>query len=566
MSNHDETLKQDERRFIQLLESLPKVAVQGYDVNRRVIYWNEASTALYGFCKQEALGMRLEELIIPDEMCEAVVELHTDWVRNGNAIPAAELQLKHKHGHLVPVFSMHIMLKEWTDSPEMFCIDIDMTEQHKALAELERLAISDTLTQLPNRRFLESELEKRLVEAERFRQKVAILFIDLDMFKEVNDTMGHVCGDQLLMQVAERLKSKVRKYDTLSRFGGDEFVLVLPHIAEKSDIEGAASKLLNQFEQSFLIAEQNIYSSASIGISVYPDDGESVEALLQHADTAMYQAKNRGRNRYVFFDKTMNDIMLFERKVANQLKQSLSANEFELVYQPKLSLIDQSVVGCEALIRWTNPPTEASRSPAVFIPIAERSDLIIHIGNWVLREACRQLSEWRCNGHSDIKIDINVSGKQLENKSFFSVLNKTLNEYHLSPRDIGIEITEHTLIEATEELLINLRRLREFGTEISIDDFGTGYSSLSYLTMFPASHLKIDRSFISGPANSRENRIILKAITEVGHQLGFSIVAEGIETEEQAEFCRKLCCDVAQGYWFFRPLSAGKMLELLEQG
>ncbi|GLO62867.1 hypothetical protein MACH09_33750 [Vibrio sp. MACH09] len=564
MKNDKELLEQDERRFIQLIGSLSKVAVQGYSVDREVIYWNAASTQLYGYSQQEALGKRLEELIIPEPMRDAVVGFHTDWVTNGNAIPAAELKLLHKDGYLVPVFSMHIMLKEWTDVPEMFCIDIDMTEQHKAVTELERLAISDTLTKLPNRRFLEEELERRITEAKRFEQKVAVLFIDLDLFKEVNDTMGHAFGDQLLIQVSDRLRNKLRKYDTLSRFGGDEFVVILPNIGDKADVEAAANKLLNQFTKSFLVAEQNIYSSASIGISIFPDDATTTERLLQHSDTAMYQAKMAGRNRFLFFNKEMNDRMLFEREVANQLKESLVAGGFELVYQPKVDLLNNKVTACEALLRWHRSPTLESASPAVFIPIAERSDLIILIGNWVLKEACRQLSVWRKQGYRQIKVDINVSSKQLVNSDFFDLFYETLEFFDLSEKDIGIEITEHTLLKANDELLARLNELRARGTEISIDDFGTGYSSLSYLTTFPATHLKIDRSFISGPANSRENRIIIEAITDVGKKLNFQMVAEGIETLDQARFCEQLGCEIAQGYWFYRPLNAGDMTDLLQ--
>ncbi|GGA79798.1 hypothetical protein GCM10011369_22220 [Neiella marina] len=557
--------RENERRFRHLIEALPTVAVQGYNRDREVIYWNDASRRVYGFSKQEALGQRLEHLIIPEPMRDAVVQAHHEWVSGGKEIPASELNLLHKDGHLVPVFSSHVMLNQDTDNPEMFCVDVDLTDQHRTAAELKRLASKDLLTNLPNRRFLEEELNRRLAEARRFDQQLALLFIDLDLFKDINDSMGHNAGDHLLQQVADRLKAHLRHYDTLSRFGGDEFIIVLPNMSGRNEIQTVADKVMAEFEHTYRLFEQDIYVTASIGISMYPDDGESSAELLKFADAAMYQAKESGRNRYRFFAASMNEQLNRQRQIAINLRQSLDRDEFHLVFQPQVDLRNQHIIACEALLRWQ--PKEAAdwASPAEFIPVAERSDLIIRLGQWVIQAACRQVAKWRSQQLLPIRVDINVSGKQLQQPGFFNFFSETLAEYGLTPKDIGIELTENVLIGADQELLRRLTSLHESGMEVSIDDFGAGYSSLSYLKHFPVHTLKIDRAFVVEAPYQDKDKAILEAIVQVGHKLGLNIVVEGIETEQQAIFCQKLHCDLAQGYYFYKPMPANQLAELLAQ-
>lgn len=556
--------RENDQRFRQLIESLPTVAVQGYDKDRKVIYWNDASAMVYGYNKREALGNRLEDLIIPEVMKEGVIQLHSNWVHKGEEIPAAELELKHKDGHMVPVFSSHVMLKEGTDSPEMFCVDVDLTPQHKAANELKRLATLDILTNLPNRRFLEDELTRRISEAERFGQQLAVLFIDIDLFKEINDTMGHNAGDILLQQVSERLRLHLRKYDTLSRFGGDEFIIVLPNINGREGVEVVAEKIMSEFNSTFHLFEQDIYISASIGVSIFPEDGNSSDELLKHSDTAMYQAKEAGRSRYRFFDQSMNELLRQQRKIATDLRHSLETDEFMLVYQPQVELKSGTIIGCEALLRWQPSDPSKAVSPGLFIPVAERSDLIVRLGYWVLRAACRQAARWKTQGIDNIRVDINVSGKQLEQGDFFEIMSSTLQEHGLRPRDIGIELTEHALIRANSDMLSQLQQMKDAGMQISIDDFGTGYSSLNYLKNFPVHHLKIDRAFVTEAPQDQRDQAILEAIVEVGHKLDLTIVVEGIETQEQAEFCLDLDCDLAQGYWFHKPMAAADLYKLLK--
>lgn len=552
----------NENRFIQLIDALPKVSVQGYDKNRRVIYWNQSSTEIYGYEREEAIGKRLEELIIPDDMREGVIHLHNEWIEKGIAIPSSELILKRKDGSPIPVFSTHVMLNEGTDSPEMFCVDVDLTEQYATRAELKAMATTDPLTLLPNRRYLEDELRIRVSEARRFKQMLAVLFIDLDMFKEINDTLGHTWGDKLLASVASRMKTVLREYDFLARFGGDEFVLVVPRIAHIEEAKIIANKVINSFRGSFPLGEENVFITSSVGISIYPKDGLEAEELLKNADTAMYHAKESGRNRYLSYNPSLSEELRLHRDISVHLHHSLQRNEFELVYQPQFNMSTGKIVACEALLRWKPENKKLAVGPDVFIPIAERSDLIIHLGDWVIEQVCAQVKRWKEAG-IHLRVDINVSAKQLDQPLFFQKLDEQRQKNGLSPKEVGIELTEHTLIKSNSLLLDELKKQRDKGMEISIDDFGTGYSSLNYLKLFPITNLKIDRTFIKDAPENELDGALLDAIVNVGHKLKLNIVVEGVETQSQAEFCQNLNIDLAQGYWFCVPTSADKIAELL---
>jgi diguanylate cyclase (GGDEF)-like protein/PAS domain S-box-containing protein len=556
-------LRESERRFRELIESLPNVAVQGYDRELRVIYWNAASSRLYGYTEEEALGAQLQDLIIPESMYDCLVEAHHAWLERGQPIPPGELELLHKDGHLLPVFSSHVLLNQDTDNPEMFCIDVDQSEQKRALDKLEHLATYDQLTHLPNRYLLESELSNRIKEAERFGQKLAILFIDLDNFKVINDSMGHEYGDILLLQVAKRLSSQLRKYDTVARFGGDEFVLMMPMIQENSEVAAVAKKIIREFATVFDLKEQEAFVTTSIGISLFPDDGQTTGELLQNADAAMYRAKDAGRNRYQFFTQTMNDELRRYQQIETQLRRALETEVLQLYYQPQVDLRSGKIKSCEALLRWL-PEDGEPISPAEFIPVAERSELIIRIGECVINAACRQRAAWKARGLRDFQIDINISGRQFLFHDLYQVITKTLQRYGLSPTDIGIELTENVLIKADEKILSDLKRLHQAGMQIAIDDFGTGYSSLSYLKRFPVDNLKIDRAFVRDAPHDSDDRSIMEAIVAVGHRLGMKVVVEGVENQAQHALSIEIGCDLAQGYYFHRPMPAEQLEALLE--
>ena len=559
MLNHND----DEYRFMKLIESLPAIAVQGYNSQREVIYWNNASASLYGYEKNEALGKKLEDLIIPEKMRQGVIDAHKKWIDDNIEIPAAELQLKHKSGGLVPVFSSHVLLKQETKDPEMFCVDLDLSEQYKAAEKLKILANHDALTDLPNRRYFENELESKIKEASNLNQKFYVFFIDLDNFKVINDTMGHNAGDKLLQRVSNRLISQLKKCDLICRFGGDEFVAVIPYKEKKEDIEFIAKKLISSFDLTFCLEDQDVYLTASLGISVFPENGKTVSELLKNADAAMYQAKEYGKNCFQFYTASIHDTLQRHRDIITKLHQSLQNNHFHLVYQPKINFSSSKIQSCEALIRWNPDEYGNTISPTEFIPIAERSDLIIRLGHWVMTEACRQLKQWRTLGFDDIRVDINVSGMQIIQNNFFDIFDGLLREHELKQGDIGIELTEHALIFTEDIVLKKLHALKESGVNISIDDFGTGYSSLSYLKDFPVETLKIDRSFIKDIPHDQKDMSIMEAIVQVGHKLGLTIVVEGVETTEQKKFCQSLQCDLAQGYLFYKPMPANKLTHLL---
>ena len=561
MTDFGDSYDAAELRFLDLICSLAKVSIQGYDKHRNVIYWNDSSEEIYGFPREEAIGKKLEELIIPPPMRNEVLTLHQQWLDQGIPIPSAQLPLQRKDGSIVHVFSSHVMLKANTDSPEMFCIDIDLSEQHAAREKLEQMASTDLLTGLPNRRHLENALQSRIEEVQQTGDKFGLFFLDLDMFKEVNDTLGHSWGDELLQAVSQRLHECLDSKGLITRFGGDEFVVVSDTLNDTGAGE-LAGKLTDCFQDAFELSGENVRITLSVGISLYPKDGDNAGDLLKNADLAMYDAKAKGRNRYEFFSQSLASQLQEQRTLAAQLHESLNNNEFELVYQPQFDLTSGRIAACEALLRWRPTREVSSVSPGVFIPVAERTDLILHIGRWVMEQACQQVKEWRELGIK-IRVDINVSGRELVEPGYFAGLDDCRARYGLEPQDIGIELTENILIKAGSEALEELKKQREKGVEISVDDFGVGYSSLSYLKHFPVSHLKIDRTFLKDAPESAYDGALMEAIVNVGHKLDLFIVAEGVETEEQSRYCQDLKVEYAQGFLYAKPMPARELEKLL---
>ena len=549
---------QSEQKFFELIESLPMVAVQGYDRHRRVIYWNEASRRLYGYSREEAQGQLLEDLIIPDLMREGVIKAHQDWLDNNVGIPSEEVGLKHKDGHLVPVFSSHVMIKQETGDCEMFCIDISLQAQKKATEELYRMASFDDLTRLPNRRLMEVELSGRLSEAERAQRKMAVVFIDLDNFKLINDTLGHDYGDKLLQAVAEALKAEVRSYDLLSRFGGDEFVLLLFDVTVPERIHELLGRLIQRIDRGFILDGDCYPVTASFGISLFPNDGQTVAELMGNADAAMYQAKEKGKNNICFYTSDINDRLVHYQQITALLRRALVADDLQLYFQPQIDLKDGSVSSCEALLRCFDEDSNLI-SPGVFIPVAEKSGLINRIGDWVIDAACKQLSAWKGTALNGTRVDINLSGKQLTNQHLAEHILQTLRNYDLTPDQLGVELTENELFGGDQAQIQQLQTLKDAGVHISIDDFGTGYSSLVYLRRLPVCSLKIDMSFLHHAMDNDSDMAIMQAMITVGHRLGLSVVVEGVETAEQDQRVKDVKCDKAQGFLYARPMRANQM-------
>jgi len=424
------------------------------------------------------------------------------------------------------------------------------------------LAHHDFLTGLPNRVLLTERLAQAIGLARRRGKQVALLFIDLDFFKHINDSLGHVIGDRLLQAAADRLVSCVRKTDTVCRQGGDEFVILLSEIEQVQDAARVADKLLLAFANPALVDGHELHVSLSMGISVYPDDGLSAEAVLQNADTAMYYAKANGRNNYQFFRTDMNSRAVQRLFVKSSLRRALKLGEFLLYYQPQIDLVSGAMTGAEALIRWQDPQLGIIL-PAQFVPVAEESGLIVPIGRWVLREACRQVRKWQDAGLATVPVSVNISAAEFRHKDFLAGVAQILAETGLAPRFIELELTESILMHDATSSASVLAALKAMGMKLAIDDFGTGYSSLSYLKRFPIDTLKIDQSFVRDVATDADDASIVGAVIEMGRNLKQRVIAEGVETLAQLDFLRAQHCAEGQGFHLGRPLTADAFGQLL---
>jgi len=434
----------------------------------------------------------------------------------------------------------------------------DITDRKDAEQRISYMASHDNLTNLPNRTLLQNRIEQTLVHNKRRDQLAAVLFIDLDKFKIINDTLGHDVGDGLLKEVASRLVSGVRNEDTVARQGGDEFIIMLCTINHPGDAGIIAQKLISSLTQPFYIHGKELHIGASIGIAIYPDDGDSMELLLKNSDIAMYHAKESGRGNYQYFLAKMNEQAAEKQALSSDLRHAVARNELFLVYQPVVEMISGSITGMEVLLRWQHPVL-GMVSPLKFIPLAEESGLILPIGEWVLRSACRQIQEWRTLGYEVPRLAINLSAKQFRQITLSDTIASILQETGVESRYLGLEITESMLVQNIDEVVNTLLKLSNMGLEISIDDFGTGYSSLSYLKRFPINKLKIDKSFVDDIATHPDDAAIVKAIIAMAHGLQMKVVTEGVETQAQHDFLRQHGCEQYQGYLFSKPLPAAEI-------
>ncbi|MEQ6917235.1 putative bifunctional diguanylate cyclase/phosphodiesterase [Halomonas aquatica] len=553
---------ESEQRFRALLESLPKVAVQGYDRDRRVIYWNEASTRLYGYGREEAQGQLLEELIIPGPMRDPVIQAHRAWMEKGVEIPADELDLQHKSGEMVSVFSHHVMLNEHTDDPLMFCVDVDLSDQKRAHRELDFATRFDALTHLPNRQTFESQLDEAIADCRRQDGGLVLVYLDIDRFVEINDALGYEQGDRLLVELTRRLHRTKRGSDLMSRLSSDEFVIAFPGFQREDVLPQLVRKVQQVLRAPFVMDGSRRLVTACLGVSIYPDNGDTARELIRNADVAKNRAKLDGRGSVWFFDQKLHDELLHQHRLVDRLAKALNSEELSLNYQPQVSAASGHIENLEALLRW-QPEEGPPISPAEFIPLAERSELIHRLGDWIMETACRQRAQWRDAGLPLERIDINFSGRQMSRPDIFERFEACLARHDLGPRHIGIELTENVLIEADDRILEGLRRLHHLGFRIAIDDFGTGYSSLSYLKHFPVTALKIDRAFVRDAPDQPEDRAIMEAAIFIGHRLGLEVVAEGVENREQLTLVQEMRCDLVQGFYFFRPMPAEEVERIL---
>ena len=439
-----------------------------------------------------------------------------------------------------------------------------LLEQLEESKRLQRhLAYHDALTILPNRHLLHDRLQQALAQSKRSGKLAALLFLDLDGFKRINDTLGHGIGDLLLKSVAKRLKTTVRQVDTVARLGGDEFTIVLLEINHAQDAKDVAQKILKVISQPYKIEEHELFVTASVGISIYPDDGSDIESLIRKADIAMYRAKGQGKNNYQVYNLSM-DAKFFERlTLENSLRKAVENEELVAYYQPQVDLRTGEITGVEALVRWQHQKFGLV-PPDKFIPLAEETGVILEIDEWMMKTACRQIKNWEREGIANIRVAVNLSTRQFRQKNLSEKVAQILKDSAVQPENLCLEITENEVMQNIETTVEILQALKKMGVFLSLDDFGTGYSSLSYLKRFPIDVLKIDRTFVNGIPSDRDDTAISTAIVVLAHSMELQVIAEGVEKSEQIAFLQSLQCDEIQGFYFSRPLNAETVTDLLK--
>ncbi|HQZ02516.1 MAG TPA: EAL domain-containing protein [Thauera sp.] len=562
-------LKASERLHRYLVESSPDL-IFTLDAEGRFSYINPRVKPLLGFERNALMRRPFTTLIMPEDVDRVCNLLAQPSVLPGESFNV-ELRLRRNHDSGFEDDSVTISLTGLpmqtpsgdTRNAGLYGVARDISERKRAEEIITFQAYHDQLTHLPNRMLFKDRLELAIAQAQRRTGALAVMFIDIDRFKLVNDTYGHAEGDALLRAIAARLSATLRRGDTLARLGGDEFTVLLPDINVPEDAEVIATKILDALAAPIPLSQGDYRATVSIGIALFPRDGGTAEDLTRHADLAMYQVKRSGKNAFRFFDPTLNTHHRERIALENDLRDALQRKEFELHYQPQVSVGRRQIVGMEALLRW-NHPVLGHLTPAGFIQVAEELGLIGDISRWVLEEACAQLASWRLDGHLDLRMSVNMSPLDFDKRDIVTSITECLVRHALPPGRMELEITESLMMSDSADIAAKVRQLRSAGVSVAIDDFGTGYSALAYLQKFPVSTLKIDRSFVRDLDGPMTNPII-SAITGIARGFDLDIVAEGVEQPEQAEALQLLGCDVMQGYYFARPAPAHQVLEWLRQ-
>ena len=522
--------------------------------SREIVFVNAAYSAMTGYSREETLG-RTPEFLRSGMHPQSFYDRMWEEMRRGGRWKG-EIWSRRKNGDVYPaLFSISAVTGE-DGQPSHFVSVFNDISHHKDYEQrLEFLAHHDALTLLPNRVLFQERCASSLSRARRLGHSVAILFVDLDRFKTVNDSLGHAVGDQLLKGVAERFGSQLRASDTVARLGGDEFAILLDDLPNSHGAAVAAQKLLEALAKPFRIGAHELFTTASIGISCFPQDGGSIEDLLRNADAAMYRAKEHGRNVYQYFSSDMNAQAFESLMMANSLRQALERDQLRVVYQPVVDLGTGAIASVEALLRWHHPE-HGEIGPDRFIPVAEGTGMIASLGSFVTHAALAQLRKWRDAGLRDLRISVNVSARQLARPEFVGEVAEALARHGVPPEHLVLELTETAVMQSPERMRRMLVQLAELGVKIAIDDFGTGYSSLAYLKQFPIHALKIDKSFVAGIPGDADDTAIVRAVVAMGRALGLHMVAEGVETEAQRDFLAAEGCQLGQGWHFGRPMPA----------
>ncbi|MDM5180974.1 EAL domain-containing protein [Massilia sp. DJPM01] len=570
-------LENSEKLYRYLVDSSPDII---YTLNHegRFTFINDRAFQLLGFAREDLIGQHYT-ILVHDEDLERARYAFNERRVDERASRNVELRLKcHARAGQNRAFNTTLMTISLNSMgmhvPDhdvkklefygTYGVARDITDRKRAEEVISYQAYHDILTDLPNRILFKDRLGLAIIQAKRKLTELAVMFIDLDRFKLVNDTLGHVKGDELLQQVALRLKLCLRDGDTLARQGGDEFTIVLPELAGRGEAKAIAEKFLTCLHLPFDLDGHQVHVSASIGIAIYPGDGESIDELLRHADIAMYQVKALGKNGHSFYHNSMLDVSHQKIALEQSLRKALEQNELEMYYQPQIDVITGRIIGAEGLMRW-NHPQRGVLSANEFLPFAEDNGLMLPISDWMLDALCRDMLVWNENGGEAIRLSLNLSPQYLDRGDFFEKMRGALQRYGISPAQIEVEITENICIRNPQYAIEQLNKLCQLGVSVAIDDFGTGYSSLSYLHRFPIHTIKIDQSFVKEIHDEQGHYPVILAIISIARGLGLHLIAEGVETEVQARYLKSNGCLTMQGYLFHHPISLASFLEVLRE-
>ncbi len=573
----EEKLKESEELHRYIVNSSPDL-VYMLDRNGCFTFLNDRVESLLGFAREQLIGKHYTELVDDDHL-ELARNVFNERRTGERAVTNAEMRLKSRHArrgarffHAHAIWTELTAMGVYSDPKERtrenfvgtYGIARDISDRKEAQEVISFQAYHDLLTHLPNRALLKDRLSLAIKQARRSKRKLAVMFLDLDRFKIVNDTLGHSMGDRLLKAVANRLESCLRRGDTLSRFGGDEFTLLLPEVRTRDDVVVIATKILDRLGGPFVIDGHELFVGASIGIAIYPEAGETEEALIQNADIAMYHVKGRGKNSYQFFSEEMNHKYSTRLSMERELRNGLTQEELVVYYQPQVALETGQIVGVEALVRWRHPE-RGLVEPGDFLPMAEETGLITQIDTFVQRRAFADVAGWRRAGLGDIRLSVNLSAPQIEQENFVDSFVADMATAGIDAPSIKLEITENILMQDMEVIIPKLKQLRQLGVQIAIDDFGTGYSSLSYLQQFPIDTLKIDRSFVGDIRAEQGDASIINAIVAMARGLNLDLIAEGVENRTQLRYLRSQGCSEVQGFIFSDPVPADQVKLMLQQ-
>jgi diguanylate cyclase (GGDEF)-like protein/PAS domain S-box-containing protein len=555
-------LQEGEARFRVLVQNSFDI-ITIHDSNGVTMYESPAAARILGYPTGTLIGKTPFETLHPKDVARAR-DAFDALLRGEASVAPVMMRFRHADGSWIHLEALGNNLLDHPGIRGIVLTSRDITERKRAEERVQYLANYDVLTGLPNRFLMQDRLTQVIAQAHRNRLRVALMHIDLDRFKVVNETLGYYVGDALLKQAAERVRKATREADTVARVGGDEFTIVFPNVTSLQTLSAAAEVMLDDLARPFPSDGQELFVSASVGISLYPDDAGSVDELIKHADAAMSSAKHLGRNNFQFFTAGMNQEVQGRMLIEAGLRTAIQRDELSLLFQPKIDLATRRIFGAEALLRWKHPKL-GMIPPSSFVPVAEEAGLVGQIGEWVLHTACRQIREWQDAGYS-LQVAVNVSARQFQEYDVAELVMDIMRDTGVLAKNLEIELTESAVMNDAEASIVTLERLAALGVQIAIDDFGTGYSSLSYLKRLPLDLLKIDQSFVRDISSDPNDAAIVRAIITLARSLGIKVIAEGVENEAQLAFLNAYGCQYAQGYLFGRPLTSLQFVKLVTTG